>query len=41
MRDHMTSTPYSSIVGSNAKVYFFPRPDGDPTSVSGSTISAC
>jgi phosphatidylserine/phosphatidylglycerophosphate/cardiolipin synthase-like enzyme len=38
MRDRRTTTPYSSTVGSNAKVYFFPRPDGDPSSVTGSTI---
>jgi len=38
MRDRKTSTPYSSTVGTNAKVYFFPRPDGDPTSTTGSTV---
>jgi len=39
MRDRRTGTPYSSTVGTNAKVYFFPRP-GDPSSVSDSTILA-
>ena len=38
MRDLRTSTPYLSTVGTNAKVDFFPRPDGDPAAVSGSTI---
>jgi phosphatidylserine/phosphatidylglycerophosphate/cardiolipin synthase-like enzyme len=38
MRDKRTSTPYSSTVGTNAKVYFFPRPEGDPASTTGSTI---
>jgi hypothetical protein len=38
MRDLETSTAYSSTTGTDAKVYFFPRPDGDPTSVTGSTI---
>ncbi|HEX2690831.1 MAG TPA: phospholipase D-like domain-containing protein [Kofleriaceae bacterium] len=38
MRDTNTSTPYSSTVGTNAKVYFFPKPDADPTSASSSTL---
>lgn len=39
MRDHKTGTAYSSTVGNNAKVYFFPRP-GDPSDPSDSTILA-
>ncbi|HEU4735345.1 MAG TPA: phospholipase D-like domain-containing protein [Kofleriaceae bacterium] len=40
MRDLQTSTPYSSTVGTSAKVYFFPRPSADPSSPSDSTVLA-
>jgi len=38
MRDLKTSTPYSSTVGTNAKVYFFPRPGADPNDPTTSTV---
>lgn len=38
MRDKLTSTAYSATKGTNATVYFFPKPAADPTSSTDNTI---